>query len=135
MNSEMRERIFRLRAEGVCYKEIAQEMDISFDSVKAFCRRNHLIGPSEVVSRNIQFMKETHKICRYCCKQIRQNGHGRMRLYCSENCRRKWWQENKEMRTKKASAIYHFICKFCRNPFSSYGNKVRKYFSHRCYIK
>ena len=57
------------------------------------------------------------------------------KMFCSDECRRKWWKENHEQGQRKETAIYKLVCAFCRTEFESYGNKHRKYCCHECYIK
>lgn len=135
MTEEQRKRIFELRGQGLGYKAIAGELGLSSDTIKGYCKRHHLNGPGEVVKLNIQVMENSKIICPVCKKPIEQNGRGRARRFCSDECRRKWWNDNPQARNKKGTATYHFTCPHCGKEFSCYGNKRRKYCSHDCYIK
>ncbi|WP_291352730.1 RNA polymerase subunit sigma-70, partial [Desulfosporosinus sp.] len=128
-------KIFELRGQGFGYKAIAGELSLSSDTVKSFCKRHHLNGHRDVVSLNIQVMEKKNWICPQCNKPIKQKARGRNRRFCSDKCRRKWWNDNPQDRNRKETAIYSYTCKHCGKEFSSYGNKRRKYCSHDCYIK
>ncbi len=135
MTEEQRKSIFELRSRGLGYKAVARELSLSSDTVKGYCKRHHLNGPSEVVKLNIEVMEDNKIICPQCKKKIMQKARGRTRRFCSDKCRRKWWNENPQDRKKKETAIYKYICPHCGEEFTCYGNKKRKYCSHECYIK
>lgn len=129
------QQIQELRLKGVGYKAVAAVLGLSRDTVRGYCKRNGLEGDSRVVSLNLEEKKNQNLICACCNKPIKQNGRGRVRRFYSEECRRKWWNENQDKRNKKDTAIYEYTCPYCGKEFSSYGNKKRKYCSHNCYIE
>ncbi len=133
MNYARRKRMFELRAQGVGYKAISIEVGISEDAVKKFCKRNHLTGPKEVIALNIEVMEERQEICALCKRQLKKKQRGRTRRFCSDECRKNWWNAKKERGTK--DAIYTFTCAYCNIEFKSYGNKHRKFCSHNCFIR
>ena len=135
MNEAQRKEIYNLRLQGLGYKAIARELGISSDAVKGYCKRNHLNGSAEVIKLNVQLLQEENKLCPCCCKPVKQSKQGRIRRFCSDECRRKWWNENPDKRSRKEAAIYKYTCPYCNKEFSCYGNKRRKYCSHNCYIK
>ena len=134
MDDMQKEEIIKMRLEGAGYKTIAKELDLSIDSVKGFCERNYLKGSNEVVKLNYKIALGKNILCACCSKKIRKNIMGRTRKFCSDYCRRKWWNENRDKRKMNKSAIYKFTCPKCGRKFQSYGNKKRKYCSHECYI-
>jgi IS30 family transposase len=124
-----------LRLKGVGYKAIATMLGRSRDSVKRYCKRNGLAGNAKAVVLNVEENIRQHQLCACCKKPIKQKVKGRSRKFCSEECRRKWWSENPRAKTKKETAIYHYVCPGCGIKFSCYGNRKRKYCCHDCYIK
>lgn len=64
----------------------------------------------------------------YCLKEW-----GKEKIFCSDNCRMKWWNSHQELVNRKAE--YVFVCRNCGKLFTAYGNKERKYCSHSCYIE
>jgi endogenous inhibitor of DNA gyrase (YacG/DUF329 family) len=135
MTSEEKEKIRELRLKGMGYKGIAALLGLSRDNVRGFCKRNSLDGDSCVVSLNVEEKIKRNVLCAYCVKPIKQKYQGRTRRFCSEECRRKWWNENQDKRIRKETATYKYTCPHCGKEFSCYGNKKRKYCSHGCYIK
>lgn len=110
--------IEKLRQEGYSYKEIADNLRISINTVKSFCRRNGLTGSKD---------KKRH-ICINCGCEIDEN-----KKFCSPECRQTWWNNNLDKVNRKT--YYSFTCSYCHKSFNAYGNKNRKYCCHECYIK
>lgn len=135
MTEILKQQIYDLRLKGVGYKAIAAVIGISRDSVRGFCKRNGLDGDSLVVALNMEEQKKQRLICSCCAKPLQKNGRGRPKRFCSNECRRKWWNEHPQERNKNESAIYQYTCTHCGQEFSCYGNRTRKYCSHDCYIK
>ena len=135
MTVDQKEKVRELRLNGMGYKGIANILGLSRDSVRGFCKRNNLDGSSCVVALNFEENKKRNLLCTCCEKPIKQKTKGRIRRFCSDECRRKWWNENKDERNKSEAATYKFTCPYCGKKFTAYGNKKRKYCSHNCYIK
>ncbi|WP_066675402.1 helix-turn-helix domain-containing protein [Clostridium septicum] len=130
MTNNEKERIKVLREKGYSYSKIAVDLEISENTVKAFCRRNNL-GGVRVGSVNTKI--EEHIKCKQCEKELEQSEKGKRKKFCSDKCRRQWWKEHDYCIDRKA--YYTLTCSECGNKFKSYGNKNRKYCSHNCYIK
>lgn len=124
MTDEQKEKITALRREGSGYTAIANSLGISKDTVKSFCRRNGLTG---TMARKI-----TSDKCRECGKRLPRPSGTKPRIFCSEECRVKWWHEHPDKINQRA--VYSFVCAFCGKNFTAYGNRHRKYCSHECYI-
>lgn len=137
MNEEQKTQIIILRKQGHSYGQIANELNISINTIKSFCRRNHLTDtklkedPGEGRERLVE--KKQYDNCKHCGKKLEKNYKGKARKFCSDKCRRSWWRENKDKHNKKA--FYTLTCKGCGIQFESYGNKNRKFCNHECYIK
>lgn len=125
MTDEQKEKIARFRRMGRSYSDIGKELGIPKDTVKSFCRRNSLTSVDISVEDN-------QDRCRECGRIIEQRPKRKKQIFCSKACREKWWKEHPEYVRQKA--IYEFICTYCGNKFTSYGNRNRKYCSHKCYI-
>lgn len=124
MNSEEKEKIKKLREEGLGYTEIAKHMNISVNTIKSFCRRNGLGG--------MKNKDENISVCGYCVKPIKQIVGRKKKKFCSDKCRNIWWKNHRNLIKNKAN--YECTCVSCGKIFISYGNKNRKYCSHSCYI-
>lgn len=130
MTNEQQEKIRRLRLNGAGYTKVANELGMSKETVKSFCRRNGLAGRAEDMSAK-QKEKEG-VICRNCGKPLEQSPGKKIRKFCSKQCRETWWKKNPEKIKKRA--VYKYICANCGREFEVYGNAHRKYRTHGCYI-
>ena len=129
MDGFQKEQIRNLRGEGLSYAEIARQVDVSRDAVISFCRRNGL----QEIKKPITAVKiAAEDVCRECGKPLVQVNGMKRRVFCSKECRVKWWKEHPEQLNQKA--VYQYTCPHCGKPFSAYGNAKRKYCSHACYI-
>lgn len=123
MTEKEKEKIRYLRLDGLGYGAIAKRLEISENTVKSFCRRNHLSGVAG---------KEPPAVCRYCGRPLGVLPKRRRRKFCCEACRRAWWKAHPELIERRA--FYPSVCVHCGKEFQSYGNRHRKYCSHECYI-
>jgi len=135
MNEYQKKKICELRIMGLGYRAISNELELSRDVVRNFCKKNNLNGYLGKVDDNIRKMMIDNSFCANCSKPIKQKKKGKVRRFCSDECRRKWWKKNADKGTRKETALYKVVCVFCEKEFISYGNKNRKYCSHECYIK
>ena len=129
MDGFQKEQIKNLRGEGLSYAEIARQVNVSRDAVISFCRRN---GLQEIKKPISVVENDTADVCRECRKPLVQVDGMKRRVFCSKECRTKWWKEHPDRLNRKA--VYQFTCPHCRKPLSAYGNSKRKYCSHVCYI-
>lgn len=129
MDGFQKEQIRNLRREGMSYAEIAKQVDVSRDAVISFCRRN---GLQEIKKTKAVVKTDVADICRECGKPLVQVDGMKRRVFCSKECRVKWWKDHPERLNQKT--VYQYTCPHCGKPFSAYGNSKRKYCSHACYI-
>ena len=120
MTKEQKDSIVYRREKGESYRDIADAMGLSENTVSSFCRRAHLDKPSQ------------KDICKNCGRQITPGRGNRKREFCSDACRSEWWNSHQDLVKRKA--VYNFTCAACGKLFTAYGNSTRKYCSHACYI-
>lgn len=101
--------------------KIGEQLGISDNTVRSFCRRSGL-GDSA---------KNT-VACKQCGKLIKIMPKQKPKKFCSEVCRTAWWKSHPECVNRKA--VYEYTCECCGRHFTAYGNNHRKYCSHACYI-
>jgi DNA-binding CsgD family transcriptional regulator/endogenous inhibitor of DNA gyrase (YacG/DUF329 family) len=125
MDATQRHSIEHMRAGGASYSSIAAALGLSVNTVKSYCKRNNL-GKMDV-------LQDSKKLCGNCGKPLIQLPKRKPRRFCSDPCRRAWWNTHRDQ--IKQNAIYNFTCLHCGADFESYGNSHRKFCSHTCYIK
>lgn len=129
MTSSQKEKVKKMRQEGMSYSKIALNLGISENTIKAHCRRHNLGANIKV--RKVK-EKEINIFCKHCGNTLIQGKKGKTKKFCSDNCRREWWRIHEAEYNKRA--FYKLKCIGCGNEFESYGNKNRKFCDHRCYI-
>ena len=129
MNNEQKQRMLRLRGEGKTYAAIAGIMDISTSAVKSFFSREG--GKAEQsVSDDMPDETSMPGFCRQCGADLHIRVGNRMKRFCSERCRQKWWRAHPGTISDKASVS---VCVGCGKPFKNRGNPGRRYCSRACY--
>lgn len=131
MTEEQKIKIHNLRANGYGYTKIAQELCLSENTIKSYCRRKGLNGVA-VVKAAPPVDGEKHT-CVNCGVEVKQNPGRKLKKFCSDRCRNQWWNSHLEQVNRKAH--YEYVCACCKKPFIAYGNSSRKYCSHECYIE
>ena len=131
MTDEEKIKVANLRARGFGYTAISKELNISANTIKAYCKRSGLGGfaTAEVDVVDIPIIECR---CQNCGKKIAFPEGRKEKKFCSDKCRNKWWNAHWDKVNRKAE--YDFVCAYCKKPFRVYGNKNRKYCSHECYI-
>ena len=117
MTNEQREQITTMRQGGIGYIKIAQELGLSENTVKSYCRRQNSVVTKEETAR-----------CAECGKPIDISTRGGRR-FCSDTCRMKWWKKH-----PKADMPYTANCTCCGKEIQMRRKGERKYCSHHCYI-
>jgi uncharacterized protein YjcR len=117
MTDEQKNSVKALRETGISYTQIAEQLGLSANTVKSFCRRS----------------EAAKMLCKNCGKPLEQARKRKPKTFCGDWCRREWWRRNRDK--IRRNAIYHLSCAHCGRHFESYGNRGRKYCSHDCYIR
>ena len=94
MTGEQKQQIIALRRDGAGYGRIAMQLQISINTVKAFCRRHSLAARTDGA------------VCEQCGKPIEQNPGRKRKRFCCDVCRNKWWNAHLELVKRKA--VYTF---------------------------
>lgn len=131
MTADEKNRITSMRRAGVGYNKIAQELNISENTVKTFCRRNGLTS-SMAQAEPESILVPTEKKCQLCGSPFIQYPGRKVKKFCSADCRNKYW--NAHIGDEKRKAMETYICPRCGKQFYAYAGHGRKYCSHECYI-
>ena len=127
INDIQKQKIIAMRAAGYGYKKIAAELGLNRDIVRYFCKNTDIEVKTIVKKVNPNY-------CEQCNKYIQQPTRGRRRRFCCDDCRRSWWKEHPEAQIHNSNAVYIINCVGCGQEFESYGNKLKRYCIHNCYI-
>jgi len=84
--------------------------------------------------REPRWAGEDNTICQYCGNTLVNAKTGRRKRFCGPECRRKWWNANRDLVEQGEGSKYRFVCKNCGKEFVAYGNPNRKYCSHECFV-
>ena len=107
-----------LREKGYGYKRIANELGLSVNTVKSYCRRHP------------ELIKKTF-VCLNCGKPFEQKPKRKQKRFCSDKCRYSWWNKQDTRNKGKAASS----CLFCGREFYIYRSKKQKFCSRECYHK
>lgn len=108
--------IIKRREKGDSVSSIAKDLGLNINTVKSFCYR-----------KKIKVKVSGEILCSYCGKRLPEHTIGRPRRFCSDICRKDYWNnQSKEYKTEHT-------CPTCGKTFNA--RKKRKYCSHHCYIK
>ena len=118
MTTKEKTGILTLREAGCTLSRIAEEMNMPFNTVKTFLRRQGK-SPAPVC-----------KPCLYCGRPVVQDPRRKEKKFCDSSCRTRWWNKNASQSGGKA--ISEKVCAHCGRSFRAYGE--RRYCSHACYI-
>lgn len=131
MTDTQKEQILKLRAEGIGYIKIAKEIGISENTVKSFCRRNaKAAADCELLSADEDLQKH---FCLQCGIEVEQAPGRKLKKFCSDKCRMKWWNDHADQINRHKT--HRYKCVGCGREFEVYGTGGRKYCSHACYIQ
>ncbi len=121
MTDLQKKTIRAMRLQGISYVKIGEDLGLSDNTVRSYCRRN---GLGEKAKNTIA--------CKQCGKLIKIVPKQKPRMFCSDACRTAWWNSHQDCVNRKA--VYDYTCAHCGRAFTAYGNQKRKYCSHSCYI-
>lgn len=127
MNRSQREKVLLMRGEGMSCAKIASLLCLSENTVKSFCRRNHLKANEGMT---VDLGARVTSLCLYCGTRVKQTQGHRVRKYCSDKCRISWWNKNRAHPSRKNTRL--LSCPVCGQQFHAYGKREREYCSHSC---
>lgn len=125
MTEIQKKQIDIMRCAGKGYKTIAKLLGISENTVKSYFRRNKL-QPGEVAVIN-----ENAHYCPSCGVEVEQTAKRKLKRFCSDACRIKWWNSHLDQVNRKAN--HEEVCCQCGKTYTAYGIAVRKFCSRECY--
>lgn len=116
--AKKKEAVLSMYQHGQRYKEIADILLLSPNTVKSICRRSGI--------RQLQADEFTLGLCRNCGTPLEQNPSTKPKIFCSDYCRYAWWNKTRNRKP------YRLACYCCGKEFISFGNKKKKFCSQEC---
>lgn len=95
--------IASFRAENYSYAKIAEVLGLNQNTVKSLCQRNNIPTPTGI-PRKTKAEKAALKVCKNCKKQLDKKKDRSDKEFCSDNCRRNYWKQQKAEQQKAAKA-------------------------------
>ena len=118
------------RKQGIGYRQIAEELGLSRDAVRYYCKTHDLAGNAQEAYENAKGV-----VCPQCGRKLLQPRTGRKRVFCSNDCKNKWWHASDKLFPRPLSSREEIFCACCGKSILAYRNKKRRYCSHECYIR
>lgn len=131
MTEREKESTLRLRSRGCGYADIARALGLPEATVKTFCSRNRLLDADLERLYDARRDFSVPLTCLQCGVALGQDAKHKPKRFCSESCRRAWWNARRDAINKKGAHI--IACASCGKVFLSYDSH-RKFCSHPCYI-
>ena len=122
MNTIKKETIKQRRLSNVDYADIAKELGMTANAVRVYCYRH---GLSETA------LKQIESGCKNCGCALTNKSKTRPRKFCSDACKRAWW--NARRLDRKNANITEYTCIVCGKKFRDYISANRKYCSQACF--
>lgn len=135
MRAAEKNRIIKLRKSGRSMAEIADELGLSRNTVKSFCRRQGLTGDPQAMPEISATDEPTEKTCQYCGKPMLVYPGRKEKKYCSDSCRLRAWNGRLGDECLCLAGMREYTCPVCGTVFYAYPNRKRKYCSHDCYVE
>ena len=98
MTDKQKRKVRKMRLDGIGYRHIATELAVSLNTVKSYCRRNGLVGVGQVVALNVDVSIQKGLICKCCGTKLKHTPSKKRKVYCSDNCRKKYWKMKHEVK-------------------------------------
>ena len=111
--------ILRLKNSGLSYADISKKLNVPIGTIKS------------VISRNKG--KSIKNTCKWCGKDLVDTPHRKTKTFCSEECKSKWWNKNRQ--NYKSKSKVEITCACCGKTFYDYSWRKRVYCSDLCYKK
>lgn len=127
MRTDEKIKIKQMREAGLGYMKISKELNINLSTVKSFCKRKLNGNPDAIIE------EPDNSHCLNCGKELEEKFTPRKRKFCSDECRRLYWNSHRELVKRKTGRTV--TCQHCHKDFVNYEKRERKYCSIACYME
>ena len=129
MNDTQKRCAIEMRAAGRGYKQIAETLDISVNTIKSYCQR---AGLTEHKAANDDPAEEQKDTCKHCGVALWQCPNMKPKTFCSDECRIRWWSKHRNQ--SGGASTVEKRCAHCGRVFRSQVSAKRKYCRLACFI-
>lgn len=133
LTDEQKFEALRLRAEGLGFQRIANELGLKRDQVRGFMRTKAGVKMASELGLDLSYVAKENKNvsiereCRYCKRKFHKKGSNiNSCIYCSDRCKKDY--RNRKMRETRKKKEY--VCRHCERTFVRDGSQV--YCSNDC---
>jgi len=131
MDEIQRQKIRKLRSQGYGYLRISEQLDISPNTIRSFCKKENIAG---YINLGEQLRgKDNLQVCKQCGKKFYQIAGRKKKIFCSDSCCKVYWNLHKDKQRRLAPE--KFNCIICNKEYYEYPIRKRKYCSRECYYK
>ncbi len=88
-----KEKVITLRKENYSYNKIAETLGMKKNTVQSICQRAGV----KPVSNNLTDKNSEALYCRYCHQPFGNVWNRKGKVFCSDSCRTKWWNEKRKL--------------------------------------
>ena len=94
-------KIQNLRQENYSFAKIAETLQMKESTIKSYCQRHGIKTPD--IPRKSKAEKAELSICRYCGKKLENPWNRIGKVFCSDNCRTAFHNEEKRLKRLNTS--------------------------------
>lgn len=117
MRKQEKDKIIKLRMEGLGYGKIATILNLPKSTISSFCKT----------------LDQISSVCLLCGTKLKQTAGHRQKKFCSNNCKLSYYKQNKNEIRRRPN--YEVDCACCHHKFFTYKSLNRKYCSWDCFLK
>ena len=128
MTDTQKKLIAEMRMSGQGYKQIAETLGISVNTIKSCCQRAGLSGHKASNDAKIMNHKDT---CKQCGAALMLRPSTKPKTFCSNECRIRWWSKHRSQ--SAGTATVEKRCEHCGQTFRSQISSKRKYCCYACF--
>lgn len=129
MNEIQRQKIRKLRTQGYGYLRISEELGISPNTIRSFCKKENIAGYIKVGEQLKG--KDNLVVCKQCGKKFYQIAGRKKKIFCSSACCSVYWSNHKDKQRRFIPQKYE--CLICGKEYYEYPTRNRKFCSRECY--
>lgn len=129
MNEIHRQKIKKLRDLGYGYLRISEQLGISPNTIRSFCKKENIAGYIKVGEQLKG--KDNLVECKQCNKKFYQIAGRKKKVFCSSACCSVYWTIHKDKQRRLVPQKYQ--CLICGKEYYEYPLRKRKFCSRECY--